>query len=92
MHMQQELAELQKKQQDHIARVCKVKAEAASQQASANNLIKHLRSQLSSIQIASTESRQAVAKEAPEGTSWTIEQANASVARVLQVIAASQTE
>ena len=92
MHMQQELAELSQKQHDHTAQVCKVTSEAASQQASANNLIKHLQSHLSSNQVANIESIQAVARVGPEGTSWTIEQANASVARVLKVIAASQTD
>lgn len=92
MHMQQELAELRQKQHDHTAQVRKVTAAAASKQASANYLIKHLQSQLSSSQAANTEGIQAVAGVAPEGTGWTIEQANASVARVLQVITASQTE
>ena len=92
VHMQQELAELRQKQHDHTAQVRKVTAEAASQQAAANYLIKHLQSQLSSMQAANTESIQAVANLTPGETSWTIEQATASVARVLQVIAASQTE
>ena len=92
MLMQQELAELRQKQQDHTAQVRMVTAEAASKQASANYLIKHLQSQLSSSEAANTESIQAIANTPPEGNGWTIEQANASVARVLQVIAASQTE
>lgn len=92
MHMQQELAELRQEQHDHTAQTRKVTAEAASKQASANYLIKHLQSQLSSSQTVNSESIQAVAKTTPEETGWTIEQATASVARVLQVIAASQTE
>lgn len=90
--MQQELTELRQQQQDHTAEVRKVTAEAASKQASASYLINHLQGQLSNMQAAKTESIQAVATSAPEGTGWTIEQATASVARVLQVIAASQTQ
>ena len=90
--MQQEVTELRQKQQNHIAELRKVTAEAASKQASASYLIKHLQGQLLNMQAAKPESIQAVAQSGPEGTRWSIEQATASVARVLQVMAASQTE
>lgn len=92
LHMQQKLAELHQMQHDHQQQVRTVTAEAAAQQASANQLIKHLQDQLSTIQTANTESIQAVAKTPTEGTNWTIEQATASVARVLHVMATSRTE
>lgn len=92
LHMQQELAELRQMQHDHQEQVHTVTAEAAAQQASANQLIKHLQDQLSTIQTPKTESIQAVAKAPTEGTNWSIEQATASVARVLHVMASLQTE
>ena len=92
LQMQKELADLRQRQHDHTAQVRKVTAEAASQKASANYLINHLQGQLSSIQAGKVKSIQAAATAPTEGTSWTIEQATASVARILQVMATSQTE
>lgn len=92
LQMQQELAELRQMQHDHGEQVHKVTAEAAGQQSSANQLIKHLQGQLSTLQAAKAESIHAVAETLAEGPDWTIEQATASVARVLQIMAMSQKE
>ena len=85
--MQKELAELRDQmQQDHRQQIQRATAEAAA----ANQLIKQ--GQLPNMQTVKAESIQALAKPPTEGTNWTIEQATASVARVLRVMATSQTD
>ena len=85
--MQEELAELRDQmQQDHRQQVQRATAEAAA----ANQLIKQ--GQLSNMQTVKADSIQTLAKTPTEGTNWTIEQATASVARVLQVMTTSRTD
>ena len=86
----QQVAALHQQVHDQTAQIRKVTAEAASEQASAKYLIKHLQHQLLSSQAEKAECIQTV--QAPtEDTGWSIQHATASVARVLQVMAASQT-
>ena len=80
--LQQEAAALHQQVHDQTVQLRKVTAEAASQQASAKYLIKHLQSQLSSSQAEKAERIQAT--QAPlKNTGWSIQRATASVARVL---------
>ena len=85
---QQELINLRQQIEDQAAELHKVTAEAASQQASSNYLIKHLQSQL---QARQAENACVKASQKPlQDTGWTIQQATASVARVLKVMSESQ--
>ena len=86
---QQELIALQQQIEDQGAELRKVTAEAASQQASSNYLIKHLQSQLQASQAEKDAFKQATQKPLQD-TGWTIQQATASVARVLKVMSESQ--
>ena len=86
---QQELINLRQQIEDQAAELRTVTAEAASQQASSNYLIKHLQSQLQASQAEKDACKQATQKPLQD-TGWTIQQATASVARVLKVMSESQ--
>lgn len=88
-HKQQELTNLQQQVEDQAAQLRKVIAEAASQQASSNYLIKHLQSQLQTSQAERDACIQGT-KSPVEDTGWTVQQATASVARVLRAMSESQ--
>ena len=87
---QQELASLRQQVDDTAAQLRKVTAEAASQQASSNYLVNHLQSHLQSNQAEKAACIPAT-RLPVEGTGWTVQQATASVARVLKAMSASQT-
>ncbi len=86
---QQELINLRQQIEDQAAELHKVTAEAASQQASSNYLIKHLQSQLQASQ-AENDACVKASQKPLQDTGWTIQQATASVARVLKVMSESQ--
>ncbi len=86
---QQEQVALRQQIEEQAAELRKVTAEAASQQASSNYLIKHLQSQLQASQAEKDACIQATQKPLQD-TGWTIQQATASIARVLKVMSESQ--
>ncbi|DBA66413.1 TPA: hypothetical protein ACH3X2_002392 [Trebouxia sp. C0005] len=86
---QQELIALRQQIENQAAELRKVTAEAASQQASSNYLIKHLQSQLQASQAEKDACIQATQKPLQD-TGWTVQQATASVARVLKVMSESE--
>ena len=97
--MRQELANAQERIRLQAAQLHKVKAEAASQQALIDYLGKSLQSQIQSSGVAT--GQQSVGLQVRSGlqqqlqpaedTGWTVEQATASVARVLKAMSVSQT-
>ena len=85
MHVQQELTSLRQQLSDAAAQQRKTAAEAASQQASSIYLIKHLQSQLLTYQASDSN----IQSEQQDDTGWTVQQATASVAKLLKTMSSS---
>ena len=85
VHAQQQLTSLKQQLSDAAAQQKKATAEAASQQASSNYLIKHLQSQLLTYQASDS----SIQPEQQDDTGWTVQQATASVAKLLKTMSSS---
>ena len=84
-HVQQQLTSLRQQLSAAAAQQRKATAEAASQQASSNYLIKHLQNQLLTYQASDS----SIQSEQQDDTGWTVQQATASVAKLLKSMSSS---